>query len=49
MPSGGQFDYLRKARGKISERQARIVGYGLQGRIPAFAGDDFVAMQRRRR
>lgn len=42
MPSGGQFDYLRKARGKISERQARIVGFGLQGRIPAFAGDDFV-------
>jgi hypothetical protein len=42
MPSGGQFDYLRKARGKISKRQARIVGYGLQGRIPAFAGDDFV-------
>jgi hypothetical protein len=42
MPYGGQFDYLRKARGKISERQARIVGYGLQGRIPAFAGDDFV-------
>lgn len=42
MPSAGQFDYLRKSRGKISERQARIVGYGLQGRIPAFAGDDFV-------
>jgi hypothetical protein len=35
MPSNGQFDYLRKARGKISERQARVVGYGLQGRIPA--------------
>jgi hypothetical protein len=42
MPPGGQFDYLRKSRGKISERQARVVGYGLQGRIPAFAGDDFV-------
>lgn len=42
MPSGGQFDYLRKSRGKISERQARVVGYGLQGRIPAFAGNDFV-------
>jgi hypothetical protein len=42
MPSNGQFDYLRKARGKISERQARVVGYGLQGRIPAFARNEFV-------
>ncbi len=42
LPSANQFDYLRKARGKLGERQARIVGYGLQGRIPAFAGDDWV-------
>ena len=42
LPSENQFDYLRKARGKLSERQARVVGYGLQGRIPAFAGDEFV-------
>lgn len=42
LPSLRQFDYLRKSRGKISSRQARIVGYGLQGKIPAFAGDDFV-------
>lgn len=42
LPSEGQFDYLRKARGAIGSRQARIVGYGLQGRIPAFAGDEFV-------
>lgn len=42
MPLPGQFDYLRTARGAIDERQARVVGYGLQGRIPAFAGDDFV-------
>jgi len=42
MPLPDQFDYLRKARGAIGDRQARIVGYGLQGRIPAFAGDDFV-------
>ena len=42
LPSENQFDYLRKARGKLGERQARIVGYGLQGRIPAFAGDDWV-------
>ena len=42
LPSEGQFDFLRKARGSIKLRQARIVGYGLQGKIPAFAGDDFV-------
>lgn len=42
MPLPGQFNYLRKARGTIGDRQARIVGYGLQGRIPAFAGDDFI-------
>lgn len=42
LPAAHQFDYLRKARGSIQSRQARIVGYGLQGKIPAFAGDDFV-------
>jgi hypothetical protein len=42
LPSEGQFEYLRKSRGSIRSRQARIVGYGLQGRIPAFADDDFV-------
>jgi hypothetical protein len=42
LPTLRQFDYLRKARGAIGSRQARVVGYGLQGRIPAFAGDDFV-------
>jgi hypothetical protein len=42
LPAAGQFEYLRKSRGKLSERRARVVGYGLQGRIPAFAGDDFV-------
>jgi hypothetical protein len=42
LPSLRQFDYLRKSRGNIGSRQARIVGYGLQGKIPAFAGDDFV-------
>lgn len=42
LPSLRQFDYLRTARGNIGLRQARVVGYGLQGRIPAFAGDDFV-------
>jgi hypothetical protein len=41
LPSLGQFDYLRTARGAASGRQAVIVGYGLQGRIPAFAGDDW--------
>lgn len=42
LPTLNQFDYLRKARGAIGSRQARVVGYGLQGRIPAFAGDAFV-------
>jgi hypothetical protein len=42
LPQLGQFEYLRKARGSIGNRQARIVGYGLQGKIPAFAGDDWV-------
>jgi hypothetical protein len=42
LPSEGQFDFLRRARGPIHSRQARIVGYGLQGKIPAFAGDEFV-------
>lgn len=41
MPSLNQFDYLATARGSIKNRQAAVVGYGLQGRIPAFAGDDF--------
>jgi hypothetical protein len=42
MPSNGQFDYLRTARGNISNRRARVVGYGLQGQIPAFARNEFV-------
>lgn len=41
LPTLGQFDYLRTSRGAPSGRQAVIVGYGLQGRIPAFAGDDW--------
>lgn len=42
LPTLGQFDYLRTARGPASTRRAVIVGYGLQGRIPAFEGDDWV-------
>jgi hypothetical protein len=42
LPNLGQFDYLRTARGAARDRQAVIVGYGLQGRIPSFAGDDWV-------
>jgi hypothetical protein len=42
IPLPGQFDYLRTARGAIGDRQARVVGFGLQGKIPSFAGDDFV-------
>lgn len=41
LPSLGQFEYLLTSRGPLSERQAVVVGYGLQGRIPAFAGDDW--------
>jgi hypothetical protein len=39
LPSERQFEYLRTSRGPISQRSAAIVGYGLEGRIPAFAGD----------
>ena len=42
LPQLRQFDYLRRARGSIGDRQARVVGYGLQGKIPAFADDDWV-------
>jgi hypothetical protein len=41
LPDLGQFEYLRTARGAARDRQAVVVGYGLQGRIPAFAGDDW--------
>ena len=42
LPTLGQFDYLRTARGSAKDRRAVVVGYGLQGKIPAFAGDDWV-------
>ena len=42
MPSLDQFEYLLKARGAIGKRSAAVVGYGLQGRIPAFYGDAYV-------
>lgn len=45
LPSLRQFDFLATARGAIGHRSAVIVGYGLQGRIPAFAGDDYVRYQ----
>ena len=40
LPALGQFDYLSEptGRGAISDRQVSIVGFGLQGRIPPFAG-----------
>ncbi len=41
LPELGQFEYLRTARGATRDRRAVVVGYGLQGRIPAFAGDDW--------
>jgi hypothetical protein len=42
LPALGQFDYLLTRRGPISQRRAAVVGYGLQGRTPAFAGGDYV-------
>jgi len=42
MPSLRQFDYLRKARGPIRERQARVVGYGLQGKNSRVCRQDWV-------
>ena len=35
MPSAGQFDYLRTAKGPPSQRMVEIVGYGLLGTIPS--------------
>ncbi|MDX1555949.1 MAG: hypothetical protein R3212_07985, partial [Xanthomonadales bacterium] len=43
VPSLGQFDYLNEPGGRqggIRNRQVAIVGFGLQGRIPPFAGGD---------
>jgi hypothetical protein len=45
LPTLGQFDYLRKSRGSIKDRRAVVVGYGLQGKIPAFSQDDWVRYQ----
>lgn len=45
MPELNQFDYLLTARGPISKRQAAIVGYGLVGKIPAFADDTWARYQ----
>lgn len=45
LPSLGQFDFLRTARGPIGKRSAVVVGYGLQGRIPAFGSDLWVRYQ----
>jgi hypothetical protein len=42
LPTLGQFDYLLRSRGSIHDRRAVIVGYGLQGKIPAFSQDDWV-------
>jgi hypothetical protein len=39
LPTLGQFDYLRTAKGAPSQRMVQVVGYGLVGKIPAFAND----------
>jgi hypothetical protein len=41
LPTLGQFDYLSSARGDVHDRRAVVVGYGLQGKIPSQAGDDW--------
>ena len=41
LPTLGQFEYLRKSRGSREGRRAVIVGYGLQGKIPANALDEW--------
>jgi hypothetical protein len=41
LPTLGQFDFLKTSRGPIGERRAVVVGYGLQGRIPAFSSDEW--------
>jgi hypothetical protein len=45
LPTLRQFDFLATSRGPISKRSAAVVGYGLQGRIPAFAADYWVRYQ----
>jgi hypothetical protein len=42
LPALGQFNYLLKSRGSIQDRRAVVVGYGLQGKIPAFSQDVWV-------
>lgn len=40
LPSQGQFDYLMTAKGSPSHRMVEVVGYGLVGKIPAFADNN---------
>lgn len=40
MPALGRFDYLDTAKASPAERMVQMVGYGLVGKIPAFANDD---------
>lgn len=39
LPTLGQFDYLTTMKMAPSQRMVEVVGYGLVGRIPAFADD----------
>lgn len=43
LPTLGQFDYLATRKMAPRYRQVQVVGYGLVGRIPAFAADDIWA------
>lgn len=45
LPEVGFLDNLKTRKGATTQRQIAVVGYGLQGTIPAFAQDDYVRYQ----
>lgn len=47
LPSQGYLDTLMTRKGAVGSRQVVVVGYGLQGTVPAFAQDDFLRYQGR--
>jgi secreted trypsin-like serine protease len=45
LPDEGFLDQLATKKGRTTHRQVAVVGYGLQGTIPAFEQDDYVRYQ----
>ncbi len=45
LPELGMLDSLLTKKGSVKQRQVVVVGYGLQGTIPAFAQDDYERYQ----